>query len=482
MKNPFNFDSSYRQLPAHFYCDQEAENFPQLELAVFNEDLAQSVGLAVSGLSEHEKALIFAGQKTFETPLSQAYAGHQFGHFTMLGDGRALLLGEQITPTGERVDIQLKGSGRTPFSRRGDGKAALGPMLREYIIAEAMHALKIPTTRSLCVVKSSKNIIRESYETSAILARVASSHIRVGSFEFANISGGKSSVKALLDYTIHRHYPTLSQDENPALSLLYAAMERQADLMVHWMRVGFIHGVMNSDNMTLSGETIDYGPCAFMDHYHPQACYSSIDQQRRYSYNNQPYIAQWNLARFAETLIDLIDEDRDKAIEQAGNAVDHFATLYADKFIAMMRRKLGFFGQEGSDGELIKGFLTLLQKQKMDFTNSFRALGQSSLPDDPAFHSEDFQSWYQAWRGRLARNSKPVESSLCLMRANNPAVIPRNHKVEEALSAAQEGDFAPLVTLTEVLKEAYRERNAIAEFQTPPSLEQNLSYRTFCGT
>ena len=434
-------------------------------------------------MEERERAALFSGTQLPEgaLPFSQAYAGHQFGHFTMLGDGRAHVLGEHITPDGARVDIQYKGSGRTPYSRRGDGRAVLGPMLREYIISEAMYHLGVPTTRSLAVVTTGEFVRREDYLPGAILTRTASSHIRVGTFEFAAYLSDQKAISAILDYTIQRHYPHLMDSENRAVSLIQAVMHKQVDLIVHWMRVGFIHGVMNTDNMTLSGETIDYGPCAFMDAYDPSTVFSSIDQGGRYAYANQPVIAQWNIAKLAETLLPFIDEDSNQAVEIAAECIKKFPEMYKSKWLKMMRSKLGLFGVESGDEELISDLLKWMRTKFADFTNTFNDLSKGEKPTGNYYSDKGFEEWYLRWQERLAQNGEPIESSLRMMRSTNPAVIPRNHKVEGALKAAQSGDIATLKSLLTALNEPYKDCESLNPYQNPPEPSERVC-QTFCGT
>ncbi|MCJ8501383.1 protein adenylyltransferase SelO [Desulfatitalea alkaliphila] len=379
----WNFDNSYARLPEAFYVRLNPEAVRMPKMVVFNTVLAQSLGLNPAALEGDEGAAVFAGNRIPEgsEPLAQAYAGHQFGGFTMLGDGRAILLGEQVTPQGDRFDIQYKGSGRTPFSRQGDGRAALGPMLREYIISEALHALGIPTTRSLAVVTTGEQVFRETALPGAVLTRTAASHIRVGTFEYAAARGIPNGVRTLADYTIRRHFPDLAAADNPYLSLLEAVMERQACLVARWLLVGFIHGVMNTDNISLCGETIDYGPCAFMDAYDPNTVFSSIDHNGRYAYGRQPQIAQWNLARFAETLLPLIHDDAQKALSIANEAISGFSDTFRRYWLQGMRAKLGLLNAEAADGALAEELLGCMQRHGADFTNTFRDLTTGSTPE-----------------------------------------------------------------------------------------------------
>jgi len=481
----WNFDNTYARLPGLFHARLNPVGVSAPRMAVLNRRLAEWLGLNVEVLEGDEGCAVFSGNRIPEgaEPLAQAYAGHQFGVFTMLGDGRAILLGEHITPRGERFDIQLKGSGQTPFSRLGDGRAALGPMLREYIISEAMHALGIPTSRSLAVVTTGEPVFREAVLPGAVLTRVAASHIRVGTFEYAARRGGIDGVRTLADYTIGRHFPGLVGTENPYLSLLDAVMELQASLVAKWMGVGFIHGVMNSDNMALSGETIDYGPCAFMDAYDPATVFSSIDHQGRYAYHNQSLMAQWNLARFAETLLPLLDADRQRAIQLAEAAIGSFPEKFRRFWLSGVRGKLGLFTEEEEDVSLAEMLLTCMYRNRADFTNTFRNLASYGMPvDAPIFRDAAFIEWHGRWKARLGRQPQSMEASIQLMRSNNPAVIPRNHRVEEALEAAVErGDFTVMDRLLRVLSKPYEESPDTLEYRTPPP-PSDRPYRTFCGT
>ncbi len=479
----FNFDNTYIHLPKAFYTELSPVPVRQPEMVIFNAPLAANLGLDFSGISTDVKAALLSGNIMPEgsEPLAQAYAGHQFGHFTMLGDGRAIVWGEHITPSGQRLDIQFKGSGPTPYSRGADGRAVLGPMLREYIISEAMHALNIPTTRSLAVVKNGEKVYRETGLPGAILTRIASSHIRVGTFEYAALQQDKGIIQTLVNYTIDRHYPWIKEEHNKTLSLLKAVIEKQADLITHWMRVGFIHGVMNTDNMTLSGETIDYGPCAFMDAYDPGTVFSSIDHMGRYAYANQPDIAQWNLARLAETMLPLLDDEIEKAADTIEEVVNGFGALYKDKWLSMMRAKLGLFGARAEADSLITDLLDWMQQAGADYTNTFQHLTEEKPPQGEPYNDRAFKEWYTRWQARLAKNTKPLKSSLSLMRANNPAVIPRNHKVEQVLDAATNGDLKPLKDLLTALQEPYKNRSDLKPYQSPPKQDERV-YQTFCGT
>ncbi|MBO3283293.1 protein adenylyltransferase SelO [Paenibacillus sp. SEL3] len=480
----WNFDNSYSRLPESMLTKLNLTPVRSPKLIILNHPLAASLGLNGTALQRNDGVAELAGNQIPEgaTPLAQAYAGHQFGHFNMLGDGRALLLGEQINPLGERVDIQLKGSGRTPYSRGGDGRAALGPMLREYIISEAMHALGIATTRSLAVVSTGETIIRETEQPGAILTRVAASHLRVGTFQYVSAWGTSEDLRALADYTLERHYPEVANDENRYLSLLQEVIKRQAELIAKWQLVGFIHGVMNTDNMTLSGETIDYGPCAFMDTYDPETVFSSIDRQGRYAYANQPHIAAWNLARFAETLLPLLHDNREQAVTLAEDAISDFVKMFHSHWLAGMRAKLGIFNEEQEDESLIEDLLNIMQKHRADYTNTFRALTLDKLEDTVLFSTEEFTQWHEQWQARLGRQQESQDSSHQLMRSSNPAIIPRNHRVEEALEAAVEReDYHVMEQLLEVLSNPYAYSDEQAIYSTLPE-KSNCSYRTFCGT
>jgi serine/tyrosine/threonine adenylyltransferase len=451
---------------------------------VFNRPLAMSLGLDADALAGAEGAAIFGGNRlpAGAAPLAQAYAGHQFGHFTTLGDGRAILLGEQITPGGERVDIQLKGPGRTVYSRRGDGRAALGPMLREYIVSAAMHALGIPTTRSLAVVTTGEMVQRDRALPGAVLTRVAASHIRVGTFEWAAAQGDPAALRALVDYTIQRHYGELVAVPDPAHALLIAVVERQAALLARWMLVGFVHGVMNTDNMAVSGETIDYGPCAFMDAYDPATVFSSIDAHGRYAYGNQPGIAQWNLARFAEAVLPLLHVDEQKAIASATAALDLFASRYEHHWLVGMRRKLGLFTEEAEDKALIDALLAWMHARRADFTNTFAGLTSGELAaGDPCRTDEAFLHWQAQWRARVQRQPQSMAESEKLRHAHNPAFIPRNHRVEAALVAAEQGGLSDIDRLLEVLAQPYDHTREAPDYRQPAPAD-SPAYQTFCGT
>jgi uncharacterized protein YdiU (UPF0061 family) len=486
----FAFENTYARELEGFYVPWKAAQVARPTLVMLNRGLAEELGLDAGALDSEEGARIFAGNETPEgaLPLAQAYAGHQFGGFVpQLGDGRALLLGELIDRHGFRRDIQLKGSGRTPFSRSGDGRAALGPVLREYLIGEAMHALGIPTTRALAAVLTGEPVFRESALPGAVLTRVAASHIRVGTFQFFAARGEHDKVRRLADYAIDRHYPELKGQANPYLGLLERVCDRQAALVAGWMHVGFIHGVMNTDNTAISGETIDYGPCAFMDHYDPATVFSSIDAHGRYAYGNQPRIAQWNVARFAETLLPLIDPDSNRAIGRATGVVDAFAGQYERHWLGGMRAKLGLVSEDEADLNLATGFLTAMAGDNVDYTLAFRSLADAALGQEEPIRAlfadpSAYDLWSGHWRARLAREAVAPVARAQAMRRVNPAFIPRNHRVEEALSAAVErGDYAPFETLLNVLSHPFDDQPEFAAF-AEPAPETGGRYQTFCGT
>ena len=478
----WHFDNTYSKLSKTFIEDIKPTPVHDPELIILNEQLAKELNLDFSKTKEKDLSLLFSGNSLPDgtNTIAQAYAGHQFGHFTMLGDGRAVLLGEHIANKNNRFDIQFKGSGRTSFSRGGDGRAALGPMLREYIISEAINTLNIPTTRSLAVVKTGEKVVRENLLEGAILTRVASSHLRVGTFQYIAARQNIEDLNTLVDYTIERHYPQIKSSKTKALDLLNLVMEKQCLLVVDWMRVGFIHGVMNTDNMTISGETIDYGPCAFMDQYHPKTVFSSIDKFGRYAYSNQPPITKWNLARFAECLIPLIDKNEEAAIKIATDVIDNFQNIYEKKWLNMMRDKLGLFGEDKNDRKLIDDLLNWMEKHKIDYTNTFCHLMEIKI-DDSTYKEEAFITWFEEWKKRSKLNNSSKEKQIELMKKNNPIVIPRNHKVEEALSEAYSGNLEKMNKLNNVLKNPYSNQEDIAEYQVPAPMTDE-KYQTFCGT
>ncbi len=487
----FGFDNSFaRDLPG-FFVDWPPAPVPRPRLVRLNEALAVELGLDPEALRGEAGAAVFSGNAVPEGahPLAQAYAGHQFGGFSpQLGDGRAVLLGEVIDRDGQRRDIALKGSGQTPFSRRGDGKAALGPVLREYLIGEAMHGLGIPTTRALAVSTTGETVQRETALPGAVLTRVAASHIRVGTFQFFAARRDEAAVERLTAYVIARHYPDLAGAETPALALLAELARRQARLIARWMGVGFIHGVMNTDNMTLSGETIDYGPCAFLDAYAAGTVFSSIDQTGRYAYGNQPAIGQWNLARLAETLLAQIDPEPERAVEGATEALGVYATEYEAAWLAGMRVKLGLVRAEEGDAALAIALLAAMETGQADFTLTFRRLSRAALGDDGPVRAQfgdpaGIDGWLALWHARIARDGGEAAARAAAMDRVNPAVIPRNHKVEEALAAAVEhDDFGPFEALLQAITSPFEEVPGREAFALPPPATFGASYRTFCGT
>ncbi|MBA3297871.1 MAG: YdiU family protein [Acidobacteria bacterium] len=475
----WRLEHTYAELPPLFFSDARPTPVPNPRIVMFNRPLATTLGLDPDGLETADGARIFAGNVLPEgaRPIAQAYAGHQFGHFTALGDGRAILLGEQLTPSGDRFDIQLKGPGQTRYSRRGDGRAALGPMLREYIMSEALHALGIPTSRSLAVVTTGEPVYRETELEGAVLTRVAASHIRVGTMQWAAAHQDVEAMRALADYTRIRHYPALADES--CLALLDGIIERQASLIARWQLVGFIHGVMNTDNMALSGETIDYGPCATMDAYDPATVFSSIDRAGRYAYGNQPPIAQWNLARLAEAMLPLFDADTDRAIERATASLDRFPELFEEHWLNGMRSKLGLLTQEPEDKVLVDDLLAWMHRTSADFTNTFRVLTRASAAADKA--DPEFEAWHGRLLARRARQPQSRAEVQDLMRRHNPAFIARNHLVEEALQAATTAhDLSVMQQLLDMLAQPYDHDRDLPKFSTPG--ESGGGYRTFCGT
>jgi len=481
-----NLELSYAELPKIFYSFQKPAIVPKPQMVIFNHDLARTLGLNPDELKAMPE--LFAGNVIPDgaNPIAQAYAGHQFGHFTMLGDGRAVLIGEHITPDGHRFDLQLKGSGRTPYSRRGDGLAALAPMLREYIVSEAMFHLGIPTTRSLAVVLTGQDVYRDGIKQGAVLMRVAESHIRVGTFEYVSNFGAEDDLRELSDYCIRRHFPSLEDSENKYLLLLREVCKLQASLIAKWQLKGFIHGVMNTDNMAISGETIDYGPCAFMDVYDPDTVFSSIDTYGRYAYKNQPKIGAWNLSRFAEALLPLINEDRSQAIKLAEDEISSYLELYEENWLTGMREKLGLFRLEvehekEKDIQLITELLDLMKDHKLDYTNTFRSLYSliGAKENSPLIEIPEFVIWEKKWRRMLVwQHQCAIEFGTDAMKLLNPAVIPRNHRVEEALAAAEDGDY----TVMNDLLEALSKPNEDSEVYSLPPEDNSCGYKTFCGT
>jgi len=486
------FDNAYARLPDRFFARLPPTPVEAPKLIRVNHALAEQLGIDPAWLASPDGIAVLAGNAVPEgaEPIAQAYAGHQFGNFVpQLGDGRAILLGEVVARDGARRDIQLKGSGPTPFSRRGDGRAALGPVLREYIVSEAMHALGIPTTRALAAVATGDHVFREVALPGAVLTRIAASHIRVGTFQYFAARQDIEAVKALADHVIARHHPHAATAEKPYVALLEAVAAAQADLVARWMLVGFIHGVMNTDNMTVSGETIDFGPCAFMDAYHPGTVFSSIDHAGRYAYGNQPRIALWNLTRLAETLLPLLAAQEDAAIEQAQAVLAGFAARFETAWHEGLARKVGIAAPRAEDAALVQDLLARMAENEADFTLTFRALAEAAA--DPAaeaapralFHEgAAFDTWAAGWRARLAEEDVSPDARRSAMRATNPAFIPRNHQVERAIEAAvQRDDFAPFETLLAVLSRPFDDQPEAASYALPPKPEERV-LATFCGT
>lgn len=485
------FRNSYAALPGAFFARTPPTIVAAPRLIAFNHVLARELGLDTTTLDDTALAAIFSGNviPAGADPVAIAYAGHQFGNFVpQLGDGRAILIGEVIDQAGKARDIQLKGAGPTPFSRRGDGRAALGPVLREYLVSEAMHALGIPSTRALAAVATGDMILREGPVPGAILTRIAASHVRVGTFEYFAARDDQASLKQLTDYVIARHYADAGHDQNPALALLKSVIRRQAELIAQWMSIGFVHGVMNTDNMAISGETIDFGPCAFMESYDPKTVFSAIDEFGRYAYANQPRIAQWNLARLAETLLPLIDADQQRAITLATDAISDFSRQYDSFWLAHMRQKLGFSTEQPDDEPLIQALLDQMQAAQTDFTQTFRALSrlEADARQQPFLTLFSGQAairhWLQSWRSRLALENMPMAAKQTAMLAKNPVYIPRNHQIEAAIRAAVDtDDFSFFEKLQTVLANPFREDPAFADYSTP-ALPHERVLRTFCGT
>jgi serine/tyrosine/threonine adenylyltransferase len=484
--------SSYGGLPERFFVRIAPTPVVEPRIVKLNHNLADELNLGWGELDANALAGLFSGNvlPPGAAPIAMAYAGHQFGHFVpQLGDGRAILLGEMRDRAGVHRDVQLKGCGRTPYSRSGDGRAALGPVLREYLVSEAMHALGIPATRALAAITTGESVRREALLPGAILTRVAASHVRVGTFEYFAARGDVAAIRILADYVIQRHYARVAHDKAPYLALLAEVVSRQASLIAEWMRVGFVHGVMNTDNMAVSGETIDFGPCAFVDAFDPAAVFSSIDERGRYAYGNQPHAAAWNLARFAETLLPLIDANPKRAIELASEVIAAFTVRFADCWLNGMRRKLGLSTNEAGDRGLVDDLLGAMHRNGADFTLTFRSLCEAAAePQDEARargvfgNTRNFDDWLQRWRARLARESPPPLVRAQAMRQVNPAYIPRNHRIEQMIGAAVgHGDFAPFEELLAVLSQPYQDQAAFAAYANPPQPNERV-LQTFCGT
>jgi uncharacterized protein YdiU (UPF0061 family) len=484
----FPFDNSYARLPDAFFAPVEPTPVSAPLMIRLNDRLATELGIDATRLDSAEGLAILSGNEVAEgsEPLAMAYSGHQFGGFSpQLGDGRAILLGEVVRDDGVRFDIQLKGAGQTPFSRRGDGRSALGPVLREYIVSEAMAALGVPTTRALAAIASGDNVLREGLMPGGVFTRVAQSHIRIGTFQWFAAREDHDNLKVLADYTIERHYPDAQHDDNPYRALLVGVIERQAKLIAHWMQLGFIHGVMNTDNMSVSGETIDYGPCAFMDAYHPAKTFSSIDHQGRYAFANQSPIGHWNLTRFAETLLPLLDGDPQRSVAEAESALDAFAGIHRTALQECFTAKIGIQQGDADDWHLVEALLSAMAEGEADFTLVFRHLSDAleSGSDQAVMHlfnqPEAIVAWLTSWRSRL--HDVDRSQAISLMRRTNPVFIPRNHRVEEAIQAGNSGDFAPFHRLHEVLQHPFTEQPEFTEYEAAPAPDEVVQ-ATFCGT
>lgn len=478
----FSFDNSYARLPDHFYAPLRPTPVKTPGLIKVNHDLARELGIDPSSL-DGDAVEIFSGNRLPDgaEPIAMAYAGHQFGGWSpQLGDGRAILLGEVIDVAGRRRDIQLKGSGPTPFSRNGDGRAWVGPVLREYVVSEAMSALGVPTTRALAAVTTGEPVFREDVLPGAVLARVAASHIRVGTFQYFAGQGDVYALRQLADYVIDRHYPNAARSDNPVLSLLEAIVDAQATLIAKWMAVGFIHGVMNTDNMAVSGETIDYGPCAFMDAYHPATVFSSIDSQGRYAYQNQPTIGVWNLSQLASALLPLINTDEAKAVEAATDVIGTFSPRFDAAWASAFRAKIGLARDHDGDDQLIRDLMDEMATQGADFTLTFRKLGDGTARE-LFVNRQGFDDWTARWQTRRDAENKDPADVKAAMDAVNPAYIPRNHRMEHMIAAAVDGDFQPFERALDILSRPYDDQPENIDFQNPPRREE-IVRETFCGT
>ena len=479
----FNLDNSFRRLPRHFYSYCPTQSAPSPTLVCFNEQLVSELGLDFSCANQGELSALFSadpGTHMIHT-MAQAYAGHQFGHLSLLGDGRAHLLGEHVTDQGLRYDIQFKGSGKTPYSRGGDGQAALGPMLREMLVSEAMHHLGIPTSRSLAVATTGQTVFRDRVLPGAVLTRVASSHIRIGTFEYAALTQAPGDLKALLDYTLKRHYPDCLSASNPALAFLDVVMKKQIALMVAWMRVGFIHGVMNTDNCMVSGETLDYGPCAFLDAYHPNTVFSAIDSQGRYAFSQQSHCAKWNCVRLAETLLPLIDSSIDKACHRVEAVIRDFDHQYQSQWLDMMLAKIGCDGRQDDDQSLVDDLLSWMADHQADYTQTFYHLTLGRGQQNLNLLKPSLRSWYQRWQKRLILNQYNQAQSNQMMQTYNPCLIPRNHILDQALHAANEGDTKPWHDFYQAIQSPYDYKSPQPHYQQPPLPHERI-HTTFCGT
>ena len=481
LNNPFNFDNSYLSLPDKFYSLIKPDLFTKPELFLLNKQLCNQLNMSIKRHEDLINVIFHKNSNDEVISFAQAYAGHQFGHFTKLGDGRAIILGEHLTEHKQRFDIQLKGSGRTPYSRNGDGKATLKAMLREYLISEAMHYLNIPSSRSLAVIKTGEPIYRETMQEGAVLIRVMKSHIRVGTFEYAARFGSMDDLKALTNYTAKRLYPEIEEDENLTINLLNKVMAQQIDLVANWIRVGFIHGVMNTDNTSISCETFDYGPCAFMNTYHPDTVYSSIDSNGRYAFGNQPNIIKWNIARFAEALLPIIHENKEKSLELAQAAIDSFDVIWKNKYYGTMLKKIGIETNDPMHYGLVDELLDVMKKLRLDYTNTFRDLSRETVSEDSPINSTDFIPWLKKWKDTI-NQSVGMKLALIVMSKHNPIVIPRNHLVEQALDEAVNGNLNLFERLLNIISKPYQYQDGLDDFMKPSESNFEKIYQTFCGT
>jgi len=477
----YNFDYSYLTLPNIFYSVVKPTSIIKPEIVLVNHDLSAKLDISFQNMVDLDLLLYGSNINNLERSYAQAYAGHQFGYFTKLGDGRAIVIGEHITSKNERFDVQIKGSGKTIYSRGGDGKATLKSILREYLMSEAMHYLNIPSSRSLAVFKTGDVVIRDAIQEGAVLTRVMKSHLRIGTFEYASQFGSIDDLKAITNYTIRRLFPHIEFDENPVISFLNSVMKLQIDLVVNWMRVGFIHGVMNTDNTSISGETFDYGPCAFINTYHPNTVYSSIDLNGRYAFGNQPEIIKWNIARFAEALLPIIHENKEKSIELAQNVIDGFDACWKERYYGMMLNKIGIESNNSKLYMLVDELLELMNNLKLDYTNTFFALSQDIYSTDNPNNTIEFNNWLKKWRYTID-NSNGMQQALILMHANNPVFIPRNHLVEQALEDAVKGNFSLFENLLRVWSKPYLLQPNDRLFMMQSDLDFEKNYQTFCGT
>jgi serine/tyrosine/threonine adenylyltransferase len=480
--SPFNFNNTYLSLPQSFYSLVKPNQLSNAELVLFNTNLANDLNIDANNKAAIEEVLFGKNETVNQHSFAQAYAGHQFGGFNMLGDGRAIVLGEHLDLNNNRFDIQLKGGGRTPYSRGGDGMATLKAMLREYLISEAMYYLNIPTSRSLAVVLTGENVYRQTIQQGAMVARVMKSHIRIGTFEFASYFTNKEHLEALLNYTINRLYPQLAAKENKALALLNEVIRQQIQLITQWMRVGFIHGVMNTDNVAISGETFDYGPCAFMNNYNPATVFSSIDTEGRYAFGNQPNIIKWNLIKLAQALLPLIHEDSKEAVAMVQEAFKHYDSLWFDAYYDMMLDKIGITNKTLKDRYLVDELLQIMKEEKLDYTNTYSCLSYDFQSLKAISKNSSFEIWKAKWMTTIENNGNDLTTAKQIMQQNNPVFIPRNHKVEEALDNACDGDFTAYNLLLQVMSNPYTHQPNAEEFLNAPSEIFENSYQTFCGT